>query len=128
MARTGSFLSEERRVNSTRGASMFGHGKPNDQLFTLRDDVEALLQDLIADEADHNIAAMWAGEQLNGLLVSSSKVARLFDEDRALFETLALLTDLGPRLVPLEVKPGTFERMLKRLRESTPQLSTPGRG
>jgi hypothetical protein len=99
-----------------------------EHLVDLRDDVEALLEDLIAEKVDHNVAAMWAGEQFNGLVLSGADMPRLFDEDRVLFETLALLTDLGPRLVPLEVKAGSFERMLKRLRESAPQQSIPGRG
>jgi hypothetical protein len=98
------------------------------RLANLRDDIEAFLEDLIADEVDHNVAAMWAGEQFNGLVLSGADMSRLFDEDHVLVEMLALLTDLGPRFVPLEVKPGSFERMLKRLRDSTPQQSISGRG
>lgn len=86
-------------------------------LADLREDVEALLEDLIKDEVDHNVAAMWAGDQFNAQVLGGTNMSRAMASDPILFETLALLTDLGPRFVPLEVKPGTFERMLKRLRE-----------
>lgn len=84
------------------------------EMVELRADVEALLEDLIADEADHNLAALWVGEQLNEVLLQPGAMRA----DPVLIETMACLLDLGPRLVPIEVKPGTFEKMLKRLRES----------
>lgn len=82
-------------------------------LASLREDVEALLEDLVADEADHNLAALWVGEQLNQVLLQPQAMRA----DPILIETMACLLDLVPRLVPIEVKPGTFEKMLKRLRE-----------
>ena|ERR1051326_3578026 len=91
-------------------------------LAEVRDDVEALLEDLIAGEVEHEVAAMWAGEQFNDVARSSDDLAA----DPVLFETLAVLTGLMPRATPVLVKPGTFERMLKRLRES-PVPRPPGR-
>jgi hypothetical protein len=82
-------------------------------LAEVRDDVEALLGDLIAGEVEYEVAAMWAGEQFNEAVRSNEDI----DADPVLFETLALLTGLMPRANPVVVKPGTFERMLKRLRE-----------
>jgi hypothetical protein len=81
----------------------------------LRQEVDDLLCRLIEGQVSHEQAAEWAGRTFNANPPSDGA----FDADPGLYETLAVLLDLGPPW-NAHAERKDFEKLLKRFRAPEP--------
>ena len=89
--------------------------KQRTQLVSLRQDLDNLLCNLIEGRVPHQEAAAWAARTFNANPPSD----RDFEADLRLFETLAVLLDLGPPW-SVHAERKDFEKLLKRFRTPEP--------